>query len=230
MAKRKFDGRSLTSSSAVRRAQGQCSVSNKGRAKLNPSMSADDADDRGPFTLAITRQVRLGREAAYEAWLSKLQAGVRRNQPGYLGATTLRPAANLPREYVIAVRFDSLAHLRAFETSDLLRQALSEVDDLVEALAIWQTITGLEVWFEPPPGALAPQPSRERMVLLLIAVVFGLVLTIGMAVTAATTWFSVSLPYPVRLLVGVTLQVIVMTYWLMPYLTRRLGRWLYPGA
>ncbi len=77
--------------------------------------------------------------------------------------------------------------------------------------------------------ALAPQPSRERMVLLLIAVVFGLVFTIGMAVTAATMWFSVSLPYPVRLLVGVTLQVIVMTYWLMPYLTRRLGRWLYPS-
>jgi antibiotic biosynthesis monooxygenase (ABM) superfamily enzyme len=58
--------------------------------------------------------------------------------------------------------------------------------------------------------------------------VFVLVLTIGMAITVVTTRSSWSLPYPLRLLVTVAIQVTIMTYWLMPYLTRRLARWIYP--
>jgi hypothetical protein len=36
-------------------------------------------------------------------------------------------------------------------------------------------------------------------------------------------------PYPLRLLLTITIEVLLMTYWLMPQLTRRLARWIYPG-
>ena len=181
-----------------------------------------------PVTVVITRRVKAGREAQYEAWLARLQAEAR-SLPGYLGVTTQRPAAGAAREYVSAIRFASLSHLRAFETSEMRRRYLAEVSDLVEADAVWQRLTGLEFWFTPPPGTVVPQPSRPRMALLMIAVVFGLVLSLGTLVNWMTGLLPVAVPYPLRLLLTITIEVLLMTYWLRPQLTRRRARWIYPG-
>jgi hypothetical protein len=184
-------------------------------------------DDGGPVTVVITRRVKPGREADYEAWLTRLQADARA-LPGYLGVTTHRPAAHGPREYVSVVRFQSLQHLQAFEASPLRAQALTQVAELVEGDAAWQRLTGLEFWFTPPPGTVVPQPSRARMALLMIAVVFVLVLTIGSAVSAATARLPFAVPHAANLLLTIAIEVTFMTYWLMPRLTRRLARWIYP--
>jgi antibiotic biosynthesis monooxygenase (ABM) superfamily enzyme len=137
-----------------------------------------------------------------------------------------RPGAQGPREYTSVFRFDTVEHLRAFEGSDLRRQALLEVAPLVEADAAWQQLTGLEFWFTPPPGTVVPQPSRLRMALMMIAVVYTLVLSLGSAVAAVLG----SAPLPLRLLVTITLEVFLMTYVLMPRLTRWLAWWIYPST
>lgn len=187
---------------------------------------ANVADE--PVTVVITRRVKPGSEAAYETWLAQLQHDAR-NLPGYLGVTTQRPAPTGPREYVSVIRFRRLADLRLFEASSLRRDALARVAPLVEDDAVWQTMTGLEFWFAPPPGTVVPVPSRPRMALLMIAVVFGLVLSIGSLVNIAADRLPVSLPAPLRLLTTITLEVLLMTYWLMPRLTRRLAFWIYPA-
>jgi antibiotic biosynthesis monooxygenase (ABM) superfamily enzyme len=175
--------------------------------------------------VVVTRRVRPGREAQYEAWLARLiaEAG---QLPGYLGTTIQRPPPTGPREYTSVFRFDTVEHLRDFEASDLRRRALAELADLVESDAVWRELTGLEVWFSPPAGTVVPQPSRLRMALLLIAVVYLLVLSIGQGVG----WAASGLPMPVRLLITIVLEVFLMTYLVMPRLTRRLARWLYPGV
>lgn len=180
-------------------------------------------------TLVVTRRVKPGCETAYEAWLQRLQADAH-GLPGYLGVTTQRPAPGGPREYTSVIRFASLDHLQAFEASELRRRTLTEVAHLVEADARWQRLTGLEFWFTPPPGTVVPQPSRPRMALLMIAVVFGLVLGIGSLVNAAAALLPVPVPGPLKLLLTITLEVLLMTYWLMPQITRRLARWIYPAA
>ncbi|MBX3637538.1 MAG: hypothetical protein KF683_19385 [Rubrivivax sp.] len=45
---------------------------------------SDAAADTGPVTVVVTRRVRAGREAGYEAWLARLQSAAR-GLPGYLG-------------------------------------------------------------------------------------------------------------------------------------------------
>lgn len=180
-----------------------------------------------PVTVLIRRRVKPARESDYEAWLQRLQTEAR-TLPGYLGVTTQRPAANGPREYLMAVRFDSLAHLREFETSELRQRYLAEVQPLVESDAVWEQLTGLELWFSAPAGTVVPQPSRPRMALLMIAVVFTLVLVLGTAVNALFAGLPFDTPYPVRLLVTIALEVVLMTWWLMPWLTRHLAAWIYP--
>jgi antibiotic biosynthesis monooxygenase (ABM) superfamily enzyme len=177
-----------------------------------------------PVTVVVRRRVKAGREAAYEAWLERL---IRESStlPGYLGTNVLRPAADAPREYTSVFRFDSVEHLRDFEGSELRRRALAEVTDLVEADAVWDKLTGLELWFTPPKGTVVPQPSRFRMALVMITVVYGLVLSLGQLVGAVLH----DAPLPLRLLITIVIEVFLMTYVLMPRITRWFARWIYPS-
>lgn len=190
-------------------------------------MSDENSAPAEPVTVLIRRRVKAGRELEYEAWLQRLQAEAR-SFPGYLGVTTQRPAPSGPREYVSAVRFDSLASLQAFEASELRARYLRDVVPLVEADAVWEQLTGLEFWFSAPAGTVVPQPSRPRMALVMIAVVFTLVLVIGTAVNAVFAALPFNTPYPLRLLVTITIEVVLMTWWVMPWITRRLAPWIYP--
>lgn len=190
-----------------------------------PAMPAPGASE--PVTVVITRRVRPGCEAQYEQWLQRLQADAR-GLPGYLGVTTRRPAPG-SREYVSVLRFASIEHLQQFEASALRARYLQAVQDWVEADAVWERHTGLEFWFTPPAGTVVAQPSRARMAVVMVVVVFTLVLLIGSAVNAAFAALPFATPYPLRLLVTITLEVVLMTWWLMPLITRRLARWIYPG-
>ncbi len=187
----------------------------------HPQTSESQAE---PVTVVVRRRVRPGKESAYEEWLGALikEASA---LPGYLGTNVQRPSASGPREYISVFRFDSVEHLRGFEQSELRQRALAEVVDLVEADAVWEKLTGLEFWFTPPPGTVVPQPSRLRMALVMIAVVYGLVLSIGTLVALVLQ----AAPMPLRLLVTITIEVFLMTYFLIPRLTRWLAGWIYPS-
>ncbi|HNN93322.1 MAG TPA: antibiotic biosynthesis monooxygenase [Pseudomonadota bacterium] len=176
-----------------------------------------------PVTVVVTRRVRPGCEAAYEAWLDRLIQDASA-MPGYVGAKIQRPQAGEAPVYTSIFRFDSTATLQAFEGSELRRRALRQVSDLVEADAVWSRLTGLEMWFTPPAGTVVPQPSRLRMAIVMIAVVYALVLSIGQLVATVLA----PAPPPVRLLVTIVIEVFLMTYVLMPRLTRWLARWIYP--
>lgn len=69
--------------------------------------------------------------------------------------------------------------------------------------AVWSRLTGLELWFTPPAGNVVPQPSRFRMALVMIVVVYGLMFSIGQLVGAVLG----GAPAPVRLLVTIVVEV-----------------------
>ena len=186
-------------------------------------MATAAATTSEPVTVVVTRRVKAGHEAAYEAWLADLTTRAK-TLDGYLGTTIQKPAPGAPRDYTSVFRFASVETLRAFEASDLRREALAAVLPHVEADAVWQTQTGLEFWFTPPPGTVVAQPSRFRMALVLIVTVFTLVLSIGRVVGLVIG----EAPQPVRLFVTIVIEVFLLTYVVMPRLTRVLARWIYP--
>ena len=183
-------------------------------------MSTPDIE---PVTVVVTRRVRAGHESTYEAWLERLIHDAS-SMRGFVGAKVQRPAEGAAPVYTSVFRFDNVENLRAFEASDLRRRALAEVTEIVEADAVWSRLTGLELWFTPPPGTVVPQPSRFRMALVMVAVVYGLVSSIGQVVAMVLA----GAPGQVRLLVTIVIEVFFMTYVLMPRLTRWMARWIYP--
>jgi uncharacterized protein len=188
----------------------------------NVKSSLDADAGAKPVTVIVRRRVKPGREDDYEAWLKKLTTAAH-DLPGYLGADFQRPGSG-SREYISIFRFATLADLQNFETSDLRARALAEVEPMVEGDAVWDRLTGLEFWFSPPKGTQVPQPSPHRMALLLIIVVFVLVLLLNLTLGP----FMEGWPLALRVLVTVTLQVLLMTYLIMPRLTRALARFIYP--
>jgi len=182
------------------------------------------SEPHGPVTTVVTRHVKPGRRTDYEAWLSRL-LGEAQGLAGYLGADIHPPATDSSQAtYTSVFRFETLEHLRSFEAGELRRRMLAEVDDYVEADAIWRSHTGLELWFSPPAGTTVPQPVRWRMALVLGTVVYVLVLIFG--ALAATTIGT--LPSPIRLAIVIAVEIALMTYLILPWITRRLAGWIYP--
>jgi uncharacterized protein len=175
-------------------------------------------------TVVVTRKVKRGHEPEYEDWLRRLLEEAK-SMKGYLGATIQKPAPG-STEYTSVFRFDTVDNLRKFEESELRSRYLREVIDYVEADAIWKKFTGLEFWFSPPKGAIIPQPSRFRMALVMIAVIFGLVLSIGQLISMV----AAQVPSYVRLFVTISIEIFLMTYVLMPRITRLLAKWIYPSS
>jgi uncharacterized protein len=175
-------------------------------------------------TVVVTRKVKRGCESQYEDWLRRL-LNESKSLKGYIGATIQRPPPG-STEYTSVFRFDTVDNLHKFEESEMRSRYLREVIDYVEADAAWKKYTGLEFWFSPPKGAIVPQPSRLRMALVTIAIVFGLVISIGQVVNMV----AVQVPPYLRLFVTISIEIFLMTYLLMPRITRLLAKWIYPSS
>ena len=65
------------------------------------------------------------------------------------------------------------------------------------------------------------------MTIVLTFVVYGLVLGIGSLAAAVV---GSAIPVPIRLLLVIAVEVALMTYVVMPWLTRRLANWIYPTS
>jgi antibiotic biosynthesis monooxygenase (ABM) superfamily enzyme len=112
-----------------------------------------------PVTVLVRRRVKPGQEAAYEAWLTRLTEGVARDFPGYLGAEFHRPGT--PQgEYRSVFRFDDLPAPERFEASDFRARMLEEAAPFFAADAVWERMTGLEFWFDPPWARGCRNPAR----------------------------------------------------------------------
>ena len=176
-------------------------------------------------TVVVTRRVKSGHESQYENWLKRLLEEAK-SMKGYLGATVQKPVPGTT-EYTSVFRFDNVENLRKFEESEIRARYLREVVDYVEADAIWKKFSGLEFWFSPPMGTIVPQPSRFRMALVMIIVVYGLVISIGQLVA---TLVGDVIPSYIRLFVTISIEIFLMTFVLMPRLTKLLAKWIYPSS
>ena len=169
-----------------------------------------------PSTLLVLRKVRLGHEAAFEAWLRGV-IEVSSKFPGHLGATVIRPGPGRP-EYVLLVRWSTADDLRGWRSSESCREWLERVAPLTESVDA-RELHGLEAWFDLPGR---PPPARWKMALLTLVAIYPLVLLFNVALGPALQ--ELALPLRVALMSG--MLVPTMTWVVMPALTRSFARWL----
>jgi len=176
-----------------------------------------------PTTGVASRRIEPGREEEFEDWISGILDAVK-EFPGYLGSDVLRPSdAQADNEYSILYRFDHASNLKRWEESDERRRWLDKAEPLVREQTV-RRLTGLETWFTLPAREGEPAPPRYKMAVVTWLAVFPTVLVIF-------TLFGPLLnllPTVLRTLVFTLTMVTLMTYLIMPRMTRLFSFWLYP--
>lgn len=175
-----------------------------------------------PVTTSVARKILPGQEQAYEEWIKGV-SNAASQYPGHQGINVLRPSKATQGEYVLIYRFDSYEHGRAWEESEERHDWVNKLDGISAGDATFKKVTGLEFWFDLPLVPVAMKPSPHKMALTLIVVVFSLVYPMQLTLGA---WLS-DVPLWAKVLIIVVLQVVLMTYIVMPRVTHLLKAWLF---
>jgi hypothetical protein len=175
-------------------------------------------------TAVITHRVRPGRETGYEEWIKGIAADSR-NFVGYLGAHILRPELGVTSDYVIVLQYDTCEHLETWMQSETRKGWVERVKPLILEPESIRVLTGLEPWFQLPgqPSHAHPKLYKQAILVWIGVLVTFLVVSPLVAVLLAS-W-----PGILMMLVKLTIMVGLLTYGVMPFLTRRFQGWLVRG-
>jgi uncharacterized protein len=174
-------------------------------------------------TAVISHLVRPGREEGYEAWFHGIAADARKFK-GHLGVSAIRPQDHVHPEYVVILKFDCYNHLKTWLESDIRQAWIERLQPFIEKPEAIQTLTGLETWFTLPNQPMKPPPPRYKMSILTALAVFAVAQVSGLLLAPALS----SLPGLLRSLVLTVVTVFILTYVVMPRVTRLFYGWLYP--
>ncbi|NJO84609.1 MAG: antibiotic biosynthesis monooxygenase [Blastochloris sp.] len=174
--------------------------------------------DNAPVTFAVTRRVKRGREAEFEAWARGVIAAASR-YGGFRAADVIRPADPLhSHDYVIVFRFDSENDLMAWEQSAERGEWLAKVAPLTVGSSNVDRISGLEFWFSPLPT----MPPRYKQA---IVTWVALVPTSFLVSSAISALLPDVHPF-FRTAIIAAIALALMTYVIMPRMTRWFAGWL----
>lgn len=199
----------------------------------NDNNDDNNADKHpNPVTVIVKRIAKKDKIKEFEEWLSGISKEVSK-QEGSMGIDIIRPTGDNKSklEYVVIFRFNNYDNLAKWEKSPIRNEWLQKGRKLIEADPDVQKLTGLEFWFTPyfkdessPMIPLQP-PPRYKMVIVTIPVISILLLTLVPQIHFFTEMLSI--PFPIRLVIAITITVLLMTYVIMPLLTKLLKSWLF---
>ena len=191
-----------------------------------PLLSAEFAlpsETDPPVTVYISRKVRPGCEAKFEAIMRDLLRAAQ-NAPGHMGASVFRPTDARHPEYRVVFKFDRMSTLQAWEESDERLSYLTQMEDLLVAPLHRTHVTGLEAWFTLPGQETPSLPNRHRVALVTWLGVY----LMGIVFAVTVNPIIAPLPLLLRVLLHSSLFVPIMLYGVLPQLTRLFQRFLYP--
>lgn len=173
-----------------------------------------------PIHIAITRRVRAGCEEEFQNALREFfQTSF--GHDSVLGASMITPPPGSDsREYGILRTFANQADQDAFYQSPMFLAWEARARLLTEGEPVYRQMHGLEAWFR----SSANPPPRWKMAVTTALGVYPTSLLLGETVGRWThAW-----PVPLRAAVFAVAMVALLTWVVMPLVTRFLRHWLHP--
>lgn len=190
---------------------------------MNYSKEDTDSEGNGPVTIIINSKARKGKIDEFEEWMDGIIHESMKFE-GHMGVNVIRPIDSLSNpEYVIIFRFNTYKNLTRWQNSEIRKEWLKKSADVTEGARVVQNQTGLEFWFTPPHNAGQHAiPPRYKMAIVTGGILFALLSSLVPLIRQATSM----LPQMLSILVVVIIMVPLMTYVLMPSVTKLLRPWL----
>ncbi|WP_416673670.1 antibiotic biosynthesis monooxygenase [Egbenema bharatensis] len=184
----------------------------------------------GPVTLVISEVVEPSKIPAYEAWAKGINRDASQFE-GFMGVEVIRPREHDHPEYVVIVKFRTYSELRNWMMSPTYRHWMNQSYGLISARSEQQLPSGLELWITLPKSRLEgrsplPSPPYYKKVILGVLAVYPLILLANWLLEPLLT----GLPPLLALFISVIFVSGLLTYPVMPWLSKALGFWLYPKS
>lgn len=161
---------------------------------------------------------RPGQRERFAAWLERFAAAAAA-APGFQGASVFSAGD----QWLLLVRFASAAALAEWQHAPATAALLADVAPLADAGGGAQQRTGLETWFTLPGAPAHTIPPRWKMALVTWCALLPQVLLLGQVIPH-------ELPLLARAALGTAIPVALLTWVVMPLLTRWLRGWLFAVA
>lgn len=188
-------------------------------ATRSPGQAAGMAS--APTKVVMQRRAHSGDEMRFQDRVRTL-LDTACNFGGLEGSSVLTAGAS--GEYFILLRFASPERMQRRQVSPRLAALMREANVFSTAADASPTRTGLETWFTLP-GVPAPRtaPPGRKMVLVTWVALLPQVILLAFALA------PLRLPFLVNAAVSTAIPVAMLTWVVMPNLTRLLDAWLYAG-
>ncbi len=177
----------------------------------------------GPVTVIISWEVAAGREPDFESVIEQIRADASR-QEGFEGVALVRP--DQPHQaYHALLRFADATSLHNWLNSRARAELVYRLDGIAREADRRVTTTGLETWFSLPHRAVYPPPRWKMAVVTAGAVYFLVPIVQYAAGSHIADW-----PAPLEAAVPAVILTVLLTYIVLPALSRLLRSWLYGGS
>jgi uncharacterized protein len=180
--------------------------------------------DAGLTAIIVSHPVDPADTEEFLAWQDRVTRAERRF-PGFRGSELYRPVPGVQDEWTALYRYDSDAHASAWLESDERRELLREGERFRE-FRLHRISSPFGSWFAPPDRDEArPGPPNWKTGLSVLVALYPTVVLLTLAL--AEIWPDG--PLWATLLVGNICSVSLLTWLVMPLVTRALRFWLAPG-
>ncbi len=168
----------------------------------------------------VRRRAKPGCAPAYEALVRAMFDDARRF-PGYLSAELIPPET--PQgDYQIVQRFATEADLERWNRSPERAAWHERLRPVADGDPEYRLLHGLDAWFGPAAVPVATPPARWRMT---VVSWLGIFPTVALLLTFVAPLLA-SLPSLLRIAIVTAIVAVLMSYVIMPRLTRLTGKWL----
>ena len=174
------------------------------------------------FTVVVSHFVKPGKEEAFEHALKQALEKAK-TYKGYAGIQTLEMHGQAENEYILLIRFDTEANYQIWAASDTRKEWAQEIKQFITRQSQVRFEEGLEFWFSMPSVTHAKAPKKWKMALLTWMVIYPSVLLLS---TLAGIYLNF-LPLFARMIVVTVTLITLMTYFIMPNLTKAFAFWIY---
>lgn len=175
--------------------------------------------------LVISEIVRADRLNEYHEWSAGICEAARK-APGFRARQVIEPRDQSILEYLIVLKFDTKENLDQWHESTECRSWLAKSEEFIEQRTHHHPGEGMEMWFSRPETNSEPPPFWKQVVLGTLAVYPSIIL---LRIITTPILGPLNMHPDLNLLISVVLLSCLLTWPLMPWLTRILSSWLYPN-
>lgn len=175
-----------------------------------------------PITLAVTDHVPMEAKARYEVLVEELHQ-LFEAQNGFLSVDTVRHSRPHQVEYTVLSRWSDEAAVAQWRENPTIRGKLAEIETITGGPAQHVQAIGLGMWVDHAEGAAAPHlPPAWKRTAMSAAAVYPML----MLLMALSTPIIGGLPQFLQVLIIVIVLSALLTWPIMPWLSKVLRPWL----